>query len=118
MNVNRATFQSKFAYLSGNFGKELAMKKLNCSEEELEKIVGQYVKGKRKGLLKGKIVWRKCIKGGWVKTGPYDFDAERATGYVAVPNRCDEFAIVDSWTGDVIKRIHNETTTSKSDKSN
>lgn len=105
MKVNRAVFQSKFAYLSEDFGKELAMKKLNCSEEELEKIVGRYVKGKRKGLLKGKIIWRKCTRGGWVKACPYDHETMRATGYVAVPGRCSNFAIVDSWTGQTIRSI-------------
>lgn len=105
MKVNRAIFQSRFAYLSEDFGKELAMKKLNCTEEELEKIVGRYVKGKRKGLLKGKIAWTKCIKGGWVKTGPYNEELMRATGYVAIPNSCKDFAIVDSWTNEMIRTI-------------
>lgn len=105
MKINRAIFQNKFAYLSGGFGRDLAMKKLDCSEEELEEIVGRYVKGKRKGCLKGKIIWTKCIKGGWVKTGPYDHEAGRATGYVASPGRCGDFAIVDAWTGETIRRI-------------
>lgn len=103
MTVNYAIFQGRSAYLSEDFGKELAMKKFNLSEAQLEQIVGRYVRGKRKGLLKGKIVWTKCTKGGWVKTGPYDWDAERACGYVQPVGKCKDFQLVDSWTDEIIR---------------
>ena len=103
MAVNRATIVDRFAYLSEDFGKELAMKKFNLTVEDLEQIVGRYVKGKRKGLLRGKICWVKCIKGGWVKTGPYDHEAQRANGYVESPGRCSNFNLYDAWTDELIR---------------
>lgn len=101
--ANYAQFITRFAYLNEPFGMELALRKFELTEEQLESIVGRYVRGKRKGLLKGKIVWTKCVKGGWVKTGPYDFDAMRACGYIAKPGHCSEFHLADSWTGESIK---------------
>ena len=100
MKVNYAQFISRFAYLSEDFGHDLTMRKFNLSEEQLEQIVGKYVRGKRKGLLKGKITWTKCVKGGWVKTGPYDHDAMRACGYVQPVGECKDFQLVDNWTGE------------------
>lgn len=100
MKVNRAIFQSRFAYLSEDFGEELAMKKFNLTEDQLLQIVGIYVKGQRRGLLRGKIIWTKCTKGGWVKTGPYDWETGRACGYVCPPGKCSDFQLVDSWTGE------------------
>lgn len=102
MNVNYAVFMDNYAYLSEDFGRDLALKKFDLCEEQLEKIVGRYTRGKRKGKLRGKIVWTKCVKGGWVKTGPYDFDADRANGYVASKGKCDNFLLVDAWTGEPI----------------
>lgn len=83
MSINYAQFVSKYAYLSEDFGRDLAMRKFDLTEKQLKQIVGRYIRGKRKGLLKGKIIWTKCVKGGWVKTGSYDWDAGRACGYVA-----------------------------------
>ena len=102
MKVNYAEFQQGYAYLSEDFGRDLAMRKFNLTEEQLEQIVGRYVKGKRKGKLKGKLVWTKCVKGGWVKTGPYDWDIGQACGYVAQKGKCDDFKLVDAWTGEPI----------------
>ena len=56
----------KQAWLSDSFGVELALKKLNLTNEELESIVGRYTRGQRKGQLKGKLVWFKVEAGGWV----------------------------------------------------
>jgi len=100
MKTNYAVFTEGYAYLSEDFGKQLAMKKFNLSEKQLEQVVGRYIKGKRKGLLKGKIIWTKCTKGGWVKTGPYDWDVEQACGYIAQPGKCNNFSLVDGWTGE------------------
>ena len=100
MKVNYAQFISRFAYLSEDFGRDLAMRKFSLSAEQLEQIVGRYSRGKRKGLLRGKIVWTKCVRGGWVKTGPYDQDAMRACGYVQPVGKCKDFQLVDSWTNE------------------
>lgn len=56
----------KQAWLSDSFGIELALKKLNLTNEKLESIVGRYTRGQRKGQLKGKLVWFKVEAGGWV----------------------------------------------------
>lgn len=48
------------------------------------------------------IVWTKCIKGGWVKTGSYDHEQMRAQGYVAQKGRCSDFQLVDAWTSEPI----------------
>jgi hypothetical protein len=98
VKTNYAQFKESFAYLSDDFGKKLAMRKFDLTEEELERVVGRYVRGKRKGQLKGMIIWTKCIKGGWVRTGPYDHEQMRAQGYVAQKNRCQDFKLVDAWT--------------------
>lgn len=102
MGVNYAQFKDGSAYLSEDFGKQLAMKKFDLTEQQLEIVVGYYVKGKRKGLLKGMLTWTKCIKGGWVRTGPYNWDVGKATGYVATPNTCRDFQLVDAWTREAI----------------
>ena len=99
---NYAVFVDRYAYLSEDFGRDLAMRKFGLCENQLEQIVGRYIKGKRKGKLKGKIVWTKCIKGGWVKTGPYDWDVGQACGYVASPGKCDNYILVDAWTSEPI----------------
>jgi hypothetical protein len=80
--VNRYSYTEKCCNLSNAFGLELAIKKFNVTEEELAKLVGRFKRGPRKGLLKGKISWLKITKGGWVKTGSYDFDEMKANGFV------------------------------------
>lgn len=75
-------FSNHQAYLSTDFGLELAMKKTGMTELELEALVGRYKKGVRKGKLKGMIHWYKVTRGGWFKTGRYDFDAMQGSGFV------------------------------------
>ena len=75
-------FSNHQAYLSTEFGLELAMKKTGMNEEQLEALVGRYKKGVRKGKLKGMIHWYKVTRGGWFKTGRYDFDAMQGSGFV------------------------------------
>jgi len=98
--VNYAIIKPKFGYLSDLFIANLAMIKFNLTLEQLEKIVGRNTKGVRKGQLKGKLTWKKVVKGGWVKTGPYDEDRMRAHGYVAVPGKTFDYQLVDSWTNE------------------
>jgi hypothetical protein len=66
------------AYLSGDFGESLARRYFG---DELVDAMPRYVRGKRKGLLKGQIRWEKVVRGGWVRTGAYDVD-HGPSGYV------------------------------------
>jgi len=94
----KAVLMHKNGYLSDDFIAKLACKRLNLLPEELEKLVGRYSKGKRKGLLKGMLTWNKCLRGGWVKTGSYDDDMMRGTGYVAKPGHTYNYRIVDAFS--------------------
>ncbi len=90
-----ARLEYKEGYLSNPIIAKLACKKLNLLPEELEKIVGRYVKGKRKGMLKGKLTWKYCTSGGWHWI---EFDH----GFVAYPHQSYYFGIVDAWTNEEI----------------
>ena len=96
MTVNYAETQPKVAYLSSDFGVELACKKFGFTPEQLEEKVGRYVRGPRKGLLKGSITWHKVVRGGWVKTGAYDHDEQRAHGFVAKLGVAFAFTLEDA----------------------
>ncbi len=74
--TTRASFTVKNAWLSSDFGENYARKLFGDKVNELP----HYVRGKRKGKLKGQILWTKCVAGGWVRTGPsYENDP---SGYV------------------------------------
>lgn len=51
------------AWLSDEFGESYARKIFGSN---IVDTLPRYVRGKRKGKLKGKIVWRKVEKGGWL----------------------------------------------------
>ena len=89
-------------YLSDKFIEELACRKLELTIEELEKVVGRNIRGKRKGMLKGKLIWTKAIRGGWVKTGRYDVDRMQAHGFVIGRNKTFNYKIINAWTGEVL----------------
>ena len=80
MSVSYANYDQKEAFISSDFGETLARKWFG---DEVVDSLPLIKRGKRKGLRKGKIVWMKTVKGGWVKTGAYDFDAQRACGFIA-----------------------------------
>ena len=65
-----AHISHKQAFLNSDFGLQLAMKKFEKTEAEIEEIVGRYVRGKRKGELRGILKWQKVERGGWIKTAP------------------------------------------------
>jgi len=67
------------AYLSTDFGEEMARRYFG---DEIVDEMPRYVRGKRKGQLKGQICWTKVTRGGWVKTGAYDGEAGHGCGYV------------------------------------
>lgn len=83
--TNRWECEYKAADISSDFGRDYAMRVFSLTFDQLEAIVGRYTKGKRKGQLRGRLSWYRVVKGGWVKTGRYDFDGGGASGFVAKP---------------------------------
>lgn len=57
----------KSAPLSGEFGEQMARRYFG--DEAVEEMP-RYVRGEKKGKLKGRIGWKKVVEGGWVRTGP------------------------------------------------
>ena len=78
--TNYARFETNSASLCTEFGETLARKHFGDIVDRMP----VYVRGKKKGLLKGEVTWTKCTIGGWVKTGGYS-DDYGACGYVATP---------------------------------
>lgn len=75
--ANHAKFETRTAYLSGEFGEAMARRYFG---DELVDSMPRYVRGKRKGLLKGQIKWCKVKQGGFVITGLNE--GEGPSGYV------------------------------------
>ena len=75
----RANIDYRNGYMSSEFIESMARRYFGDSVVD---ALPRYVKGKRKGQLKGFLRWQKVSQGGWVKTGPYDSDGMRASGYV------------------------------------
>jgi hypothetical protein len=105
MRTNYAEYQERSTYLSTDFGVRLACTKFGFTSEELAEKVGRYLRGPRKGLLKGSITWHKVTRGGWVKTGAYNQDEQRACGFVAKNGVCFAFQLIDG-KGEVIAESH------------
>lgn len=94
--THRASVDLKSAYLSNEFGRDYAMRVFELTEAELEAIVGRYTRGKRKGLLRGLLTWKHCIRGGWYVTGHGDWDG-RTSGHVVKPGLRWDHEIVDPY---------------------
>lgn len=77
--TQRAAIEYKGGYMSSEFIEGMARRYFG---NEVVDGLPRYVRGKRKGQLKGRLDWEKVTTGGWVKTGPYDHDGMRASGYV------------------------------------
>lgn len=60
--TNYAYIEERSAWLSTEFGEKLARKYFGSQVDDLPR----YVRGKRKGQLKGQFNWMKVEKGGWV----------------------------------------------------
>ena len=75
----RAEIDYRNGYMSSEFVEGMARRYFG---DDVVDALPRYVKGKRKGQLKGFLRWQKVSRGGWVKTGPYDHDGMRASGYV------------------------------------
>lgn len=97
-----AKFEGKQAYLNSDFGRDYAMKVFELTAEELEKLVGRYKRGTRKGQLKGVLRWAVITEGGWVR--------DLGGGFVVHPGLRYGHAIVDSWTGEVFAGPDDRTT--------
>lgn len=65
MKVNYAEIDTKKASLDSEFGYSKAIEWFG---EELVGSLPKYVRGPKKGMPKGFIVWKKVVRGGWVKT--------------------------------------------------
>ncbi|KKN65474.1 hypothetical protein LCGC14_0480780 [marine sediment metagenome] len=89
--------REQYGYLSDDFSRDYAMRLFHLSEPALEELVGRYVRGKRAGKLKGKLLWEKVTVGGWKKHGPGYMN-----GAVVAPGTLLSYSIVDSWTGTVL----------------
>tara|TARA_Y100001972_G_C7450226_1_gene230499 strand:+ start:170 stop:541 length:372 start_codon:yes stop_codon:yes gene_type:complete len=59
---NSAQYEKKVAYLSSDFGYDLAVKWFG--QEEVETLP-KYTKGKHEGKPMGFVLWVKCVKGGY-----------------------------------------------------
>lgn len=70
-----ADIQTREAWLSSEFGEQMARRYFG---DEAVDGMPRYVRGNRKGLLKGQIQWRKVESGGWVS----DQSAINGRGYV------------------------------------
>lgn len=83
MSDYKAEFDFRQAYLDTDFGEQITLKWTGLTIEQLEQLVGgRKIKGVRAGRLRGYVWWMKCTRGGWVKTGSYDWDAGRGSGFV------------------------------------
>lgn len=61
--TNYAQIDSRSAYLSTDFGEEIARKWFG--DESVDSLP-RYTRGPRKGKIKGAVTWSKVIRGGWV----------------------------------------------------
>jgi len=64
--TNRAIIDQKSAYLSTEFGEQIARKWFG---DRLVDEMPRFTRGVRKGKLKGVVRWQKVARGGWVSTG-------------------------------------------------
>lgn len=81
MAANFAQTELKTAKLSQDFGESFARRIFG---DETVDSLPRFVRGPRKGKLKGFIGWKKCVKGGWFKTGP-GYYQDTNSGYIMKP---------------------------------
>jgi hypothetical protein len=89
--ANYAEITTQRAFLNQRFGIALLQAHCGLSNDIIEGIVGRYSRGKRKGQLRGAVIWKKVVRGGWVKNG---FEG----GHVEFPGRIFDVHIVDAFT--------------------
>jgi len=98
MTATYARVMIRFGYLNEPFILDLACQKLDLSQEEITEAVGVYSRGKRKGQLRGNLMWLKVENGGWLKDGPGYMN-----GHVVRPGTTFDYKIVDAWTNETIQ---------------
>jgi hypothetical protein len=76
--TNRAQIDYRTAYLSTDFGEEIARKWFG---DESVNSLPRYTRGPRKGKIKGAVSWSKVVRGGWVSAGRETADGNYS-GYV------------------------------------
>lgn len=89
MSVNYAAYYSRHGWMSNDFIENMARRYFG---DELVDSLPRYVKGKRKGQLKGLLQWSKVTKQGWCRTGGRTDDGH-ATGFVEL--RLDKIIYVE-----------------------
>lgn len=62
--VQRATYEKKVAWLSSDWGLQVATEKFGA---DLIAQMPVYTRGPRKGKPKGALTWVKCTEGGWMR---------------------------------------------------
>jgi len=72
--THRATIENRDGYLSSGFIERMARRYLG---DGVVDDLPRYVRGTRKGQLKGRLEWQKVEKGGWVRVY-----GEAGNGYV------------------------------------
>jgi hypothetical protein len=66
-STNYAKIETRVAYIADSkFAMSLCESYLGLNREIVEGLVGRYLRGKRKGLLRGFIEYSFCTHGGWV----------------------------------------------------
>lgn len=76
--TNYAQIDSRTAYLSTDFGEDIARKWFG--DESIDSLP-RYVRGPRKGKIKGAVTWTKILRGGWVRVSRETASGD-STGYV------------------------------------
>jgi hypothetical protein len=79
--TNYAEFAVRSASLASDFGGEFAAKYF--AADVLAKLP-VYVRGPKKGKLKGEVEWVRCIRGGWVRGMDGGGHAENRVGRIIV----------------------------------
>lgn len=64
--TNYAVIETRSAFLSTDFGEELARKWFG--DESVDSLP-RYTRGPRKDKIKGAITWTKVLRGGWIRGG-------------------------------------------------
>ena len=65
MRIQYCRMASVSVRLSDPNGLAQALYRTSYGERELEARFGRYIRGKRKGQLRGWVVWERCTVGGW-----------------------------------------------------
>lgn len=66
--VQYASITRRDAFLSGEFGESYARKLFG---DVAVSTLPHISRGKRKGAIKGQLIWEKCVVGGWHRCGAF-----------------------------------------------